>query len=130
MSKKDLNYVAKVEKAIAEKYGNEAIENPKNSWTPEKEKQYIEQVKMLQSKLASLEQKIEKIEYSGFLVSKRLLNKASNRSCPVCKIYSFDMKDDVYMHKFECCFKCYIQHVEDREERWNSGWRPGEKNEQ
>jgi len=34
------------------------------------------------------------------------------------------MKDDLYMNKFDCCWKCYIQWVEDREERWLEGWRP------
>ena len=34
------------------------------------------------------------------------------------------MKDDLYMNKFECCHTCYIQWVEGREERWESGWRP------
>ena len=28
--------------------------------------------------------------------------------------------------KFDCCHKCYIQYVEDREERWIEGWRPNE----
>ena len=33
MSKeKDPNYVVKVEKAIADKYGEEAIQNPKANW--------------------------------------------------------------------------------------------------
>ena len=28
------------------------------------------------------------------------------------------------MNKFECCFKCFIQYVDGREERWEKGWRP------
>ena len=39
--KKDLNYIAKVEKAIAKKYGNIAIQNPASFWDEEKEKKYI-----------------------------------------------------------------------------------------
>ena len=35
--------------------------------------------------------------------------------------------DDVYMSKFDCCFKCYIQWGEGREDRWSTGWRPGDK---
>ena len=35
-----------------------------------------------------------------------------------CKRYSFNLKDDVYMNKFECCFECYIKYVEGREELW------------
>ena len=49
-------------------------------------------------------------------------------TCPVCDTYSFNVKDDVYMNKFQCCWKCYIQWVEDREDRWQSGWRPNNGN--
>ena len=38
--------------------------------------------------------------------------------------YSFDTRDNVYMTKYTCCYKCYIQWVEGREERWATGWRP------
>ena len=126
--KKDLNYIANVEKAISEKYGAETVQNPKNLWSKEKEEQYLVQIKKLQEKTDRLQQKIEKVELSGFLISKKLLNKDSNSTCSVCNTYSFDSKDDVYTNKFDCCFKCYIQHVEDREERWLKGWRPGDKN--
>ena len=61
------------------------------------------------------------------LISKKLFNKDNNRNCPVCHAYSFDSRDDVYMTKFDCCYKCYIQWVEGREDRWSTGWRPGEK---
>ena len=71
-------------------------------------------------------QKKKKVEFNGFLVSKKLLNRDSNRTCDTCNTYSFDSKDDVYVNKYGCCFKCYIQYVEDREERWNAGWRPGD----
>ena len=36
--KKDWDYIARLEKAIADKYGNEAIQNPASSWDKEKEK--------------------------------------------------------------------------------------------
>ena len=42
---KDPNYAAKVEKAIAEKYGKEAVENPKSKWDDEKEKEYLAELK-------------------------------------------------------------------------------------
>ena len=130
MKDKDPNYVVKLEKAIAEKYGKEAIQNPKSGWTPEKEKEYIEQVKKIQEKRNQKQDASEKVETNGFLINKKLLNREQKRNCPVCESYSLEMKDDVYMTKFDCCFKCYIQYVEDREERWNTGWRPntGDKN--
>ena len=43
--KKDLNKIAYVEKAIAKKFGQEAIINPKSGWTDEKEEEYLEQLK-------------------------------------------------------------------------------------
>ena len=121
---KDPNYVVKVEKAIAQKYGTETILNPKSFWNEEKEKDYLEQVKENNKKQASIEDKEHKVEFNGVFISKKLLNKDTNRTCPVCNIYSFSIEDDLYMNKFKCCSKCYVQYVEGREERWNSGWRP------
>ena len=45
MKKIDLNEIAKIEKAIKQKYGEEAIQNPKNSWSEEKERKYLENLK-------------------------------------------------------------------------------------
>ncbi len=122
--KKDLNYIAKVEKAIKEKYGDEAVQNPRKDWDDEKEAEYIEQLKALTEKRMNASRSKERVEINGILVSKKLINKESQRTCPVCRVYSFDMKDDVYMNKFDCCFKCYIEYVDGREERWKAGWRP------
>ena len=44
---KDPDHLIKVEKAIQEKYGDEAIQNPKNNWDKEKEKDYLSQIKEL-----------------------------------------------------------------------------------
>ena len=124
MSKgKDPNYVVKVEKAIAKKYGDETVQNPKANWTDEKEKEYLAELKTLYSTHEDGEA-LNKQEVNGVLIPKKLLNNDSNRTCPVCTKYSFKSNDDVYMTKFSCCEKCYIQWVEDREERWIKGWRP------
>ena len=90
----------------------------------QKEEDYKEQIKKWQVRQDQLEYKNEKIEQDGFFISKKLLNKESNRVCPVCSVYSFEMVDDLYMGKYDCCFKCYIKWVEHREDRWFSGWRP------
>ena len=122
---KDPNYVAKLEKAISDQYGEEAIINPRGSWDDEKERIYQEQIQKLHIKQDSLDEMNEKIEVNGVLIPKKLLIKEGlNRTCPICKIYSFDLKDDVYMKKFDCCYSCYFQWVEGREERWKTGWRP------
>jgi hypothetical protein len=125
---KDPNYVVKIEKAIADKFGTETILNPKSFWNEDKEKEYLEQVKELSKKETILQDKEHKMDFDGVFISKKLLNRESNRTCPVCSIYSFSLEDDVYMNKFKCCNKCYIQYVEGREERWNSGWRPSNAN--
>ena len=124
MKKRDQNYIVKVEKAIEKKYGRETIQHPKAHWNEEKEKDYIEQSKELLLRDYNRKQKEEKIEVDGVLISKKLLNRDSNRHCTVCDSYSFNGKDDVYMSKFGCCFQCYVKWIEGREERWNSGWRP------
>lgn len=127
MKKNNMN-IAAVEKAIAEKYGEQAIINPSSLWSKEKEQEYILQQKEL---AASADDSMnEKIEVDGVLIPKKLLNRETNRTCPTCGEYSFKSIDDVYMTKYECCHKCYIQWVEDREQRWLDGWRPnkGEKN--
>ena len=51
MKDKDPEYVTKLEKAIAQKYGTAAIDNPRKFWTEEKEEKYIEQSKLTALKL-------------------------------------------------------------------------------
>ena len=124
MKDKDFDHIARVEKAIAEKYGDDAVSNPRANWSEEKEKEYLQQMKALYQKTKHNDETCEKVDVNGIKVSKKLLNKASTRTCPVCETYSFSMKDDIYMNKYDCCFKCYIQYVDKREERWLEGWRP------
>ena len=123
---RDPSLVAKVEQAIEKKYGKEAVVHPKSNWSDEKEQEYLKQIKNLSKQENRKKEKIEKIEKDGFLISKKLLTKRSNRTCSVCSTYSFDIKDDVYMSKYDCCYVCYVKHVEDREERWETGWRPNQ----
>ena len=121
MSNKSDEYIAKLEKAIAEKYGEETIRHPKAEWDETKEKEYLSELK---TNYRSHEREQEKEEVNGVLISKELLSRETKRSCPTCSTYSFKSIDDLYMTKFDCCFKCYIQWVEGREERWKTGWRP------
>ena len=126
--KKNNPNIAGIEKAIAEKYGAEAIINPSSLWNKEKEEDYTEQQRRIASQTSDIGN--EKVEVDGVLIPKKLLNRETNRTCPTCKEYSFSARDDLYMIKYDCCHKCYIQWVEDREQRWLDGWRPnqGEKN--
>jgi hypothetical protein len=118
---KDPNYVVKVEKAIKEKYGEETIVNPKSKWDKKKESKYLEGLRNFYDRK---KEKSPKIKIEDFYVSEKLVSKDISRSCPICEEYSFDVKDDLYMNKFDCCFSCYVQYIEGRKERWKEGWRP------
>lgn len=122
----DYDHIAAVEKAIAEKYGSEAVENPRSKWDEEKEKEYLQQMQELYSKQKKNEESKEKIEINGIKVSKKLLNREQLRSCPVCGRFPRKSLDDVCLIKYDCCNKCYIQYVDGREQRWKEGWRPNE----
>jgi len=124
MAEKDFDYIARLEKAIKKKYGQEAIINPKSNWDDEKEKEYLEQSKEYSKKQQAIKEESERIEKDGFFLPKNLINKKSKRKCPICKTYSFSNRDDLYMNKFQCCWPCYIQWVDGSEERWKKGWRP------
>ena len=69
-------------------------------------------------------EKAEKIEVDGVFVNKNYLLENITENAQYVILFSFSIHDDVYMLKYECCKSCYIRWVEDREERWESGWRP------
>ena len=122
--KEDFNKIAAVEKAIAKKFGEETILNPKSLWDDFKEEEYLSQLKEFHKNKRKRDEDYEKTEKDGFLLAKNLISKDSKRVCLVCETYSFKIRDDLYMNKYECCWKCYIKWIEDREERWLNGWRP------
>ena len=125
MTEKDWNKIAQLERAIAQRWGEEAIQNPKATWTDEKEQEYKKQIKELWDKERDLEDKEIKVKQNGFFITQKLLNRETQaNNCTVCNKLAKIAKDDVYIIKFECCFDCYIQWVEGREERWKTGWRP------
>lgn len=116
---------AKLEKII-EKYGEDVLVDTTQT---DQDEESAKQREKLEKKLRKVyAPDVEKVDVGGFLVSKELVRSDNNRTCPVCNTYSFSSKDDLYMNKFECCFDCYIQYVENREERWKTGWRPDHEN--
>jgi hypothetical protein len=124
MTEKDWDTLAAFEKAIAEKYGAEAIQNPKANWDETKEEEYLEQMREFYHKIQQNEVWQEKIDVNGIKISKKLLNRESLKCCPICDSFARRSMDDVCLVKFDCCYRCYIEYVEDREERWIKGWRP------
>ncbi len=123
---KDYDKIAAVEKAISEKYGKETIQNPRGNWDETKEKDYLEQSKQFYEKRRRNDEWQEKVDVNGIKISKKLLNRESLKSCPVCGSFPKKSMDDVCLVKFECCSSCHIKYVEGREERWLKGWRPNE----
>jgi formate dehydrogenase maturation protein FdhE len=121
---KDFDKIAAIEKAIAKKYGEETIQNPRANWTEEKEQEYLEQMKEFYSSRRNIKQSQEKVDVNGIKISKKLLNRESLNNCPVCGSFPKKSMDDVCLVKFDCCNQCYVQYVEGREERWLQGWRP------
>ena len=112
--KRDLNYIQALEKAIKEKYGDIATQNPKQFWDEHKEKQFIEQQKELNLKKYKIDETREKIEVDGVLLPKKLINKNVDKECSICKKYSFDKRDDLYLNKFKACYRCYLCEIEDK----------------
>ena len=130
MSDTDFDKLAAIEQAITKKYGKETIQNPRANWDEIKEKDYLQQMQELYKKTHTQEGFQEKIDVNGIKVSKKLFNRDSLQRCPVCHSLARKAADDVCLLKFDCCHLCYIKYVEDREERWNAGWRPINENNQ
>ena len=124
MKEKDLNYIVRLEKAIKKKYGEETIQNPSKLWDSAKEKEYLEQLKEFVQKQRNNETTATFENVGGILISRKLINKERKLRCSVCENKIRKINDDIYMIKYDCCEKCFIKYVEDREKRWNEGWRP------
>ena len=122
--KRDTNYIAAVEKAITEKYGQNTAQDFRNEWADEKEKEYLRQLAELQEKRDRTLQDKEEIVIGDIKITKRRTRQKENRCCPVCKTYSFSKRDDLYMNRFESCHGCYLDFIEYREEAWGNGERP------
>ena len=98
MKKKDLNEIAQIEKAIKEKYGEDAIQNPKGSWSKDKEEKYLEELKSFYN---NKKRKKTTEQVSGFTIKTKKTKNKVERTCPVCSSYSFSLNDDLYMIKFD-----------------------------
>ena len=127
LDNKKLNEIAKLEKAIKKRWGDEAIKTPQSEWDEEKEKEYKEQQKDFAQKIQSNNSEVLE-DQDGFFITKRLLNKESKSKCSTCSAQIKTLKDETCKTKWGTCFKCYVQWIEGREERWKKGWRPNENN--
>tara|TARA_R100000908_G_C3731356_1_gene130631 strand:+ start:361 stop:738 length:378 start_codon:yes stop_codon:yes gene_type:complete len=107
MKDKDLNKIAAIEKAIADKYGEEAVSNPQSNWGEEKEKEYLEQMREFYKKTSKNQEREDKVDVNGIKVTKKLLNRESLKNCSVCGKFPKSSMDDVCLIKFDCCSYCY-----------------------
>lgn len=115
--KDDLNQIAKIEKAIKAKYGSQAIKNPKSGWSPEKEEKYKRDVKDFYRK-KSRNGHGERLSAASADTNKP--------SCEVCsKAFHFmTIADEIEYIRWGVCSACHVFHIQAREQRWLSGWRP------
>lgn len=106
----DYNQIAAYEKAIAQKYGEVATHNPASYWTPEKEKEYLKQLK----KIVETDNSNKVITEAGFLLDEKLVNITKISSCNKCASRITTLNDKVYFNKLNVCEKCYILYYEGR----------------
>jgi len=109
---------------IAEKYGEDTLTMA--PYTSQYKMKLMEQVKELKDKELSIYNEQVLDSEQALLKEKIILSKNSKENCPVCSKYQlyFNINDDVSLEKYDCCYECYIKHVDGRESRWESGWRP------
>ena len=102
--KKDLNEVAKIEQAIENRWGKEAVENPASHWDDQKEKDYLDQLKEQTTKQEKSSVTKEK---DGILITSKLFIDRKADKCPVCFDFRMSNIDKVLIKK-----KCHCQRCE------------------
>ena len=70
--KKDWDTIAAVEQAIAKKYGKESVQDFRSGWEPEKEKEYLEQIKARRKLTENRTSDSETILKGDVIINKRI----------------------------------------------------------
>jgi hypothetical protein len=113
------NYIDKLEIAIKQKYGEEAIRNPKADWDKEKEKEFLHQLKEFYNDQTEIEEPF--INHNNILLSPKLFRQRKMiNKCSKCLKFSICPGDDLFLLKFKVCKACYHDFVEGREQEWKS----------
>lgn len=102
--------VAKIQKAIKERYGDIAIANYKSFWDEELEKKYLEEIKEEYDQ----EERDSYIEDGDVIINSKLFNRRSINECEICSKYCSSFLDSFSYYKFNVCNKCYIINLEGR----------------
>ncbi len=100
---KDLNKIAKIEKAIERRWGDVAIQNPASYWDEEKEKEYLKQLK---EQIKNEEPPSTTKEHDGILITSKLFNKRRIDKCPKCDSFKLSNRDKVLVKKLGHCQTC------------------------
>ncbi len=100
---KDLNKIAKIEKAIEKRWGDVAIQNPASYWDEEKEKEYLKQLK---EQIKNEEPPSTTKEHDGILITSKLFNKRRIDKCPKCDSFKLSNRDKVLVKKLGHCQTC------------------------
>ena len=109
---RDPEIVARIEKAIEEKYGIEASRDIRHSWDEEKEKLFTKQYDDFALKQREATVNREEINKDGYLLVKKTRKKdIVKNTCPLCENLLQKAQDDVYVLKYDCCFNCYVYFI-------------------
>ena len=100
---KDLNYIVNIEKAIQDRWGDAAVENPASHWDDKKEKEYLKQ---LRERIQNEGPPSSTKEHEGILVTSKLFNNRRVDRCPKCDTYKLSKRDKVLVKKVGHCQHC------------------------
>jgi len=116
MKKIDIKFIQEVERQVKEKFGKEALKDPNELLSDKFKADFEVQLRERAEKERKKTEEPEIIEQDGFFIAKKLITKDRiERTCPMCKTFSFDIRDDVHMLKHGCCLNCFILHIEGKE---------------
>lgn len=105
----------KLKDALIRKFGIEVVQDPLEYWNREKEDAYLTQVeKMIVLDDKNKSEETREIAENVYVVSKLFNRKNGLQNCKLCKKRTKNVDDDVCFAKYETCYKCYIEHIEDR----------------
>lgn len=99
------------------KFGKFSTIDISSFWNVHKEEKYKEYIKNTKYK------NINFIDILGIKYSRNIFQKKS-KNCILCGKHNYRLVDMTSYDKYRTCSTCYVQYIEDREERWKNGWRP------
>lgn len=106
-------HLQQLSQAIKEKFGEQVLQDVRQTWNNTKELNYKKDVRERNKKLYS---SLLREEKDGFVIRKKLVSSDDlERTCSKCDKFSFSIKDKFYLRRFGTCEKCYILHIEGRE---------------